>query len=1221
MRVFFSVLILVFSMQAFSQHFENIRVHNQNEISIVPTFFSIDQNVSTETFATWFNKEFSFEIDYDIIGTEKDQLGMIHYRCQQKINGHPLHNGIFILHTKNNLVQSVNGNIFSDAAIINSDALNESTALDFALESIDADQYKWQIPEEEELIKYIENNENATYYPKGVKVLIPSSEKETDFILCWKFNIYAHAPMSRQEVFVNTQNGEIVKALNLIHVTDVPGTAVTAYSGTKNIVADSYSGSYRLRETGRGGGIETYDMNQGTNYGNAVDFSDTDNNWNNVNTQQDEYAGDAHFATESTYDYYYNNFGRNSINDNGLKLISYIHYDVDYTNAFWNGSYMTYGDGGGSYSPLTTLDISGHEITHGLTSYTANLDYQNESGGMNEGFSDIFGTMVEFYGDPASADWLIGEDIGSAFRSLSNPNSYGLPDTYLGNNWVASVTTPTQANDYGGVHTNGGVLMYWFYLVSEGGSGTNDNGDSYNITGLGKSNAAAIAYRLLTVYLTNSSDYADARTYAIQSAVDLFGACTSEVGVVTNAMYAVGIGVPYVPTVLADFDANYTTFCEAPATVDFTNSSVNASTFNWDFGDGATSTSSNPSHTYNTFGDYTVKLYADGGSCGTDSLIETQYISVQSSNPCIYVLGITTGSSENGCSGILYDSGGDGNYQDNTDYSVTIQPAGADDITLTFNSFDFESGYDYLYIYDGPSTASSQVSGSPFDGTSLPGGGSITSSGSSITIRQTTDQGLTRSGFELEWLANYSGGSMAANFSANTTSTCTGEVQFMDSTTHCPFAWTWDFGDGNTSSQSNPWHYYAANGTYTVKLIVSSASGTDSIIKTNYITVALPPAPSGTGDQQCGPASLTLSANGAGVLSWYDLPTGGSLLDTGSTFITGTLNSTTIYYVEDNIEGTPYYGASTSSNSNGDYFPNAYVHYLEFDVSKKIVLKSVEVNAGSAGDRVIELQNSSGITLESSTINIPLGISRIDLDYIIDAGTGYRLVGPLSPNLYRNNSNCNYPYSVGNSVSITKSSAGTDPYGFYYYFYDWEVAEFCTSARTAVAATIDPSPTALFSAIETGYNVDFTDLSSNVDSWHWDFGDGDTSNLQNPSHLYTAPASYIVTLTSYNECGSNQHAETLNIMNVGIEETENIAIELYPNPSNGFINVAFMSEANTQYNLVIHNALGQKIFSEALNGNGQIIVLEKDFSSFATGMYYLMMQSEKESVVKTFSIK
>jgi bacillolysin len=136
--------------------------------------------------------------------------------------------------------------------------------------------------------------------------------------------------MSHQRVFVDAANGKIRNTINCIHDADVPGTANTGYNGSRSITADSYSGSYRLRESGRGLGVETYDINEGTNYGSAVDFTDADNNWNNYNAQLDQYATDAHFATESTYDYYYNVHGRNSINNNGLKLISYIHYDVQY---------------------------------------------------------------------------------------------------------------------------------------------------------------------------------------------------------------------------------------------------------------------------------------------------------------------------------------------------------------------------------------------------------------------------------------------------------------------------------------------------------------------------------------------------------------------------------------------------------------------------------------------------------------------------------------------------------------------------------------------------------------------------------------------------------------------------------------------------------------------------------------------------------------------------
>ena len=127
-------------------------------------------------------------------------------------------------------------------------------------------------------------------------------------------------------------------------------------------------------------------MNQGTSYGNAVDFTDGDNFWNNT-SNLDNYATDAHWGAEMTYDYFFSMFNRNSIDGNGFALVSYVHYGNNYSNAFWDGQRMTYGDG--NNNPFTALDITGHEITHGLTNFTANLVYQNESGALNESFSDI----------------------------------------------------------------------------------------------------------------------------------------------------------------------------------------------------------------------------------------------------------------------------------------------------------------------------------------------------------------------------------------------------------------------------------------------------------------------------------------------------------------------------------------------------------------------------------------------------------------------------------------------------------------------------------------------------------------------------------------------------------------------------------------------------------------------------------------------------------------
>jgi len=263
-----------------------------------------------------------------------------------------------------------------------------------------------------------------------------------------------------------------------------------------------------------------------------------------INFTSNRTAVQAHWGAEQTHKYFSQKHNRNSYNDNGGIIRSYVSYDSNYVNAFWDGSRMTYGDGDGvDFGPLVALDIVGHEIGHGVTEYSAGLVYSYQSGALNESFSDIFGESIEAFAT-GNNDWLMGDEIGAggsggALRSISNPNAFGQPDTYLGSNWYSG------SGDNGGVHYNSGVQNFWFYLLSTGGSGTNDNGDSYNITNIGMEKAAAVAYRNLTTYLSSNSQYDDARAGAIQSAIDLYGAGSTEEIAVTNAWYAVGVGAAY----------------------------------------------------------------------------------------------------------------------------------------------------------------------------------------------------------------------------------------------------------------------------------------------------------------------------------------------------------------------------------------------------------------------------------------------------------------------------------------------------------------------------------------------------------------------------------------------------------------------------------------------------------------------------------------------------
>lgn len=518
------------------------------------------------------------------LGLERDALGFETQRFQQTVNDIPVEYGMMAVQTKNGKIVGQSGKwvVKVPKGLDKNASLAENAALQSALSFVGADSYKWKNKEEEDFLKKETGDPNASYAPKGELVYYsdPDDDRLTDLRLAYKFDIYAEKPLSRQYVFVDAKNGKVLGVDAIIHEVNTPGTAVTGYSGTRNITTDSYNGSYRLRETGRNGGtsVETYNLKKGTSYASAVDFTDTDNNWNNVNTNKDQYATDAHWGAEMTVDYFYTKYGRKSIDNNNFAIKSYVHYSTNYFNAFWDGLRMTYGDGSSTTNggkPLTALDVCGHEITHGLTSKTANLVYQREPGALNEGFSDIFGNTIERWARPTQASWTLGEDFNYVIRNMANPNAYSQPDTYMGTYWKTTTTsgcvTPSQSNDYCGVHTNSGVLNFWYYLLVTGGSGTNDKGFAYNVSAIGLDKAGAIAYRTLTTYLTSSSTYANARTYSIQAATDLYGATSNEVTQVKNAWNAVGVGGGTSPAgKVAPADTALYTISPNPATDRFT---------------------------------------------------------------------------------------------------------------------------------------------------------------------------------------------------------------------------------------------------------------------------------------------------------------------------------------------------------------------------------------------------------------------------------------------------------------------------------------------------------------------------------------------------------------------------------------------------------------------------------------------------------------------------
>lgn len=648
---------LVFAQQTTLKEVAGTKTGFVSKATGLPGYVNIekDAHVAGTHFAEWMKNNFvkSEDVSFRQYKSEPDQLGMIHTRYYEYYKGYELDGSMLMTHGKGNEISSFSGEWYKDITPLNSLALSEKQALNYALKKVNAKRYKWENKAEEAHMRQVTGNPNFSYTPAGKVVVLPSLENGISYRYAYKFDIYAEFPVSRSFVYVDASSGAILKEKNILCTVDVPASANTKYSGTQTMTTDSYSGGYRLRETARGNGIETYNLNNTGTYSNT-DFTNASTSWTSTGTNQT--ATDAHWGAEKTYDYYYTTFNRNSIDNAGFKLLSYVHASLvamgypNNINAFWDGQRMTYGDGNVSqgYNIMTALDVCGHEITHGVVENTANLG-NGEAGALNEAFADIFGTSVEWYARPSLHDWIMGKDLttsGNGLRNMSNPNQMQQPDTYQGTYWDAG----------GEVHTNDGPCIYWFYLLSVGGTGANDNTQNYNVTGITMAKAEAIAYRALTVYMTPNTTYADVRNYTIQAAKDLYGSCSTEVIQTTNAWYAVGVGAQYTaPAIGPAFSGDILSSCNLPLTVQFNNTSNAASAYIWRFGDGTTSTVLSPAHTYTANGAYTVKLKAVSCSGSTsDSVTKTSYIIINSPT-------VPTGTGAVVCSGASASLAASGN--------------------------------------------------------------------------------------------------------------------------------------------------------------------------------------------------------------------------------------------------------------------------------------------------------------------------------------------------------------------------------------------------------------------------------------------------------------------------------------------------------------------------------------------------------------------------------
>lgn len=768
-----------------------------------------------------------------------DPLGQTHTRLQVLHDGHRIEFAGLILHEKGGKVLSFNGALPCATQLSGRKQISLQDARELALTHVAARRYKWQSPADEAALQAQTGRVSASYFPTGELVYVPigADFEQGAYRIAYRFDIYALEPLSRDWVYVDAETGGVLARHNRLHSYDVQGLALTGYNGNVPIIADRFAtNSYRLHESGRGGGIQTLNCNQQQNFQNVTDFIDGNNVWSSFNPASDRYALDCHFGMEMTYDYFSQVHGWNSIDNQGLPLFGYMHYGSNYGNAHWDGGQMLIGDGDGIHtsSPLSPLEVVAHELSHGLTQFSANLAYMGQAGALNESISDIFGTVVEARVHPGSWSWRIGTacTVGQVgIRDMRDPNMFQHP-SMVGGMYYHS------AND---VHINSAIPNKWFQLLVEGDTAVNELGQAYTVTGIGMDKAADIVFRLLTVYLTPSSNFNLARQGSVDAAEDLFGHCSTERVAVENAWYAVGVGGAASLLPHADFAASHLRSCELPATFSFFNRSLGADSLWWDFGDGQGSALENPPHAYQQAGTYDLSLIVVGCDGTQDTLLRPQYVTVDSSGPCDHVMQVIGMDTLRDCGSRILDPGGHGNYPVPSNTHLVLSAPPGHRISLHFNGFDTWQG-DNLRIFDGPSSsypllAAMQGDGLPYSSNTP----TIQSSGSYLMLSfYAVSVGQPSAlGYDIDWHCISPLSPPTAQIVVSPEDTCYGIFTFSNNSNFGVSTFLWDFGDGVTSTLPSPTHQYTAPGAYTVTLTVCNSYGCDTLVSPQLIQTAL----------------------------------------------------------------------------------------------------------------------------------------------------------------------------------------------------------------------------------------------------------------------------------------------------------------------------------------------------------------------------------------------
>jgi len=1174
----FSLSILLLTLSFFSapllfaSDLDDLLISSRTSVYSVPWFGEFDENsgVNSEEFVKMYiEKYLDHDYKFELIKTQKDKYGWVHERYQEFYKGVKVNHGLLNLHLKNNELQSFNGEIYTvDQEPIDIDYHEvKSRMIAKFIQAADVDfldEHKFQLP----VYSQVDDSHDLAY--------------------CYQFRVASADQMRDDYLFYSPSLNEIVRIEEQLIHSDSVGTAKTFYRGTKSITTDYISrGNFKLQENTRP--IRTYDGSLGNH------LRDTDNNWN---TAGKEIAGDVHWGMELLHDYMDSTFGWDSYANNNDSMTAILNFGGS-GNAFWNlaGNYATFlVNKTASVNPCAALDVVGHEFGHGIADENAGLVYRGEPCMLHESFADITGHILEFHEDSVKAsNWLLGDEVwNGGIRNLRNPAAFRHPMTYKGTNWGR------------GCHSNGGVQNYWFYMMIEGDTGTNDLSHNYSVKGLGRDKAIQIMYRAMFYYVTPNTTFPEMAAHTLRACKDIFGACGPELKMTWDAWKAVGIEDTTVQLINLEHGiaANKLRCTSLPVSQTFKSKGDPNRKVMWDFGNGDTTSKFDVTKQYSTYGSRTIYLTTEVcNKTFKDTFnirINGQPVASYTANQDVFCLGSNT------------DLIGT-NKTVNPDPSQTLlykwrlDPYQIEYTTkdLTFpikdKQYNFTAELTAYYATGCTSSTKKDFSLMPspeanfevkstcsgikvplvnksdtsrpvifkwkLTGSGLPGG-TIETTGyqPSFTFDIAQDIDITLEIVDTETNCTdfmFSSFSVYANPVPSFTyeNNCMNDtLKFVHTTQHSqPLSWfQWDLGLYRPFNKTPVTYILRSPEPFVMSLEVRDNLGCKGkvydTIPVHEISADFDNSPMCLNDQK----RIISNAVGDNLSYYWDLGNGNFDTDT---------NATPVY----NTAGV-YQVALTTNNDDCSVTKIKEIEVLDYPSA------SFKVEGYCQGDSTHFMDQSD--------------LKDLDVDYTWSLGDGNSSTDPNPSHFYEETQTTTYFVKL-----------------------DLTTSEGCSNQFTD-AITVNEKPHCDF---KWDYNfhtleVQFIPDSLNYSTYAWDFGDGNSSSDASPIHKFANENRYTVTVNMTDnqgcECSST---ENLRGNNVGIDKLNSEYFSIFPNPNNGqfYLKVTDLDLSTFR----VMNSIGKVVLEGETSTHVAI-----DLKGKTAGLYFIELIGNNKKLVEPFVI-